>query len=480
MPAPHPFALAAGLLLAAGGCSGASGGGASAGERPKRTVLIDTYDDAAVGKETARDVEAEIGVLDDPALTAYVEGIGRKLLRGVPRRGFSYQFRVVDQSEPNAFALPGGYIFLSRGLLTAANSEDELANVIGHEISHAALRHAAAQQEIARRGGALASPWTRATNLAAYSRDMERTADRNGQRLAAAAGYDPQGMADFLDTLGQLERLSAGRSRPRSFFDTHPGSRERAAVNAARARELRWRRDPSLGDTRASHLRRIDGVAVGERPEAGVFEGSRFVHPALGFQIRFPDGWRTSNTNRAVGAISPRGDAVIHLMADLPPGDPRAAGEAFVEKTRQDAPVRVKDSGPVQIGSIPAWRMSLQGSGRGGSLAALVTFIPFREATWRVTGVSPALSADRYRGRMLSTARSFRPLSVSAARAVRTTRLRVVQARRGETLARLGERTGNAWDPARTAIQNGLLPNHRFAGGESVKIARVESYRSEP
>ena len=114
----------------------------------KRTVLMTEYDDARVGRESAQDVKAELGVLEDAALAAYVDGIGRKLLRGVPRRGFDYQFYVVDMVEPNAFALPGGYIFVSRGLLALANSEDELACVIGHEITHAARRHAAAQQAL--------------------------------------------------------------------------------------------------------------------------------------------------------------------------------------------------------------------------------------------------------------------------------------------------------------------------------------------
>ena len=198
-------------------------------EKKKRNILLTEYDDARVGAEASRDVEAEIGLLDDPELDAYVSQIGRRLLRGVPRRSFHYQFSIVDQFEPNAFALPGGYIFISRGLLALANSEDELANVIGHEITHAALRHSAARQDIERGGNPLSMGWVRAANLAAYGRDMERTADREGQKLAAAAGYDPMGMSTFLGNLGQMERLRIGHTRMPSFFDTHPGSRGRAA-----------------------------------------------------------------------------------------------------------------------------------------------------------------------------------------------------------------------------------------------------------
>jgi predicted Zn-dependent protease len=417
-----------------------------------------------------------MGLLDDPKLDAYLNELGRKLLRGVPRRSFHYQFSVVDQFEPNAFALPGGYIFISRGLLVLANSEDELANVIGHEITHAARRHSAAQQELQRRQNPLSMGWLRAANLASYGRDMEREADRGGQMLAAAAGYDPMGMSTFLRDMGQMERLLIGHARLPTFLDTHPGAQERAAANAARASEIRWKRDPTLGDTRASLLHRIDGLAVGQRPEAGIFEGDRFLHPDMDFYVRFPHGWRTSNTNQAVGAMSPRGDAVVFLTADQPAGDPKAVAEAYVAKESEEQPIEVKESEPVKIGQLDAWRMRLRGSSRAGSLSIHVTFVPYRGATWRITGMSPARVEQQYSGRILSTARSFRPLSQRERSSVQSMRLRVVTARPGEDVAALGRRTGNAWDPSRTAVYNGLFADHLFEGGELVKIAHVEPY----
>lgn len=465
------LACAAALVFAA--CSSSP---KQSGQKKKRTVLLTEYDDARVGAEASRDVEAEIGLLDDPELDAYVNEIGKKLLRGVPRRSFHYQFSIVDQFEPNAFALPGGYIFISRGLLALANSEDELANLIGHEIVHAARRHASARQEVERGGNPLSMPWVRAANLAAYGRDMERTADRGGQMLAAAAGYDPMGMSTFLGNLGQMERLRIGHTRMPSFFDTHPGSRGRAASNAARAHEIRWKRDPALGDTHLSYLRRIEGLTLGERPEAGVFEGDLFLHPDLDFQISFPAGWQTSNSNRAVGAVAPRGDAVVFLTADLPDGDPKTVAEAFAEKTKRESGVEVKKSQPIKIGRLDAWRMQLE----GGRMVANVTFIPYGGMTWRITGFSRSDVAKRYLPQTLNTARSFRPLTEEQRKSIEITRLSLVEARAGEDLVALGSRTGNAWDPSRTAVLNGIFANHRFEGGELVKIARVEPYSPKP
>jgi predicted Zn-dependent protease len=356
------------------------------------------------------------------------------------------------------------------------NDEDELANVIGHEITHSARRHAGAQQQLAQRGSPLVMPLLRVGKLSAYARDMERDADRRGQHLAAAAGYDPMGMSTFLVSLERGERLLLGHPRVPTFFDTHPSSQERAAANAIRASELRWKRDPALGDTRASHLRRVDGLDLGERPQGGIFQKERFLHPDLDFQVRFPQGWETSNTNRAVGARSPRGDAIVFLTAGLPAGEPRVVAEGFVEENRERYRFTVKDSRPVKIGGRDAWRIQLEVSSPSGLLVAYVAFIPYRDSTWRITGVSPSLVAQKYQGRILNTMRTFRPLTEEQRRSIRATRLRVVTAQPDESLPELSRRTGNVWDSSQTALGNGLMRSHRFKGGELVKIARAEPY----
>jgi len=452
-------------------------GAAAAADRKKRDVLLSETDDARVGREAAKTIPAQMGLYEDPELEDYVNKLGQRLLRGVPRMGFDYQFKIVDQSEPNAFALPGGYIFFSRGLLALANSEDELANVMGHEIIHSAHRHAAMQQALIGTGP-LSMPWSRAANMAAYGRDMERDADKGGQILAAAAGYDPMGMSTFMRQLAQLDRIRIGTMRYARFTDTHPGAGERAAVNAARSREVRRRSVPSLGDTKTSYLHRLEGLPVGPRPEGGVFDGDRFLQPDMDFQLRFPPGWHVSNTTQAVGAVSPKRDAMIFLMADQPEGNPEQAAADFVIKTSQDTPVDVVKSGPVKVGHIEAWRIQLEGSGRARGVTATVTFIPYRGATFRITGVARSAAARTYTGRMLSTMRSFRPLTEEERAKITGMRLHLVTARAGESLEELGQRSGSAWNIAMIAAYNGLFTTHRFEGGELVKTTRVEPYRS--
>jgi len=466
---------ASAVTLALVVCSGSAG----SEERNKRDILLSESDDARIGREAAKAVPAEMGRYENPALEDYVNKLGQRLLRGVPRMGFSYQFKIVDQFEPNAFALPGGYIFISRGLLALANSEDELACVMGHEIIHAAHRHAAMQQSLAG-AGPLAMPWIRAANMAAYGRDMERDADKGGQMLAAAAGYDPMGMSSFMRQLDQLERIRIGGVRQASFFDTHPGTGERASVNAARAHEIRRKNVPGLGDTRSSYLRRLEGLPVGPRPEGGVFDDDRFLQPDMDFQVRFPPGWNVSNSTRAVGAVSPKRDAMIYLVADQPFGDPEHSAEDFMVETTREVPVDIVRSGPVKIGQIDAWRLELEGSGRARGVAASVTFIPYRDATFRITGVSPSIAAKAYTGRMLSTTRSFRPLTEADRAKITETQIQLVTARAGESLEELARRSGDTWNIAMTAAYNGVFTTHRFKGGELVKTARTEPYRSQP
>jgi predicted Zn-dependent protease len=214
----------------------------------------------------------------------------------------------------------------------------------------------------------------------------------------------------------------------------------------------------------------VEGLALGPRPEGGVFEGTLFLHPELGFQIRFPDGWRLQNSPRAVGAMSPHRDAIVYLTADMPPGGLQEAAESFVTRELQGR-ARVRDSQPVKLGSLDAWRLEATTPSAAGSTDVLSTFFTFRDATWRITGLAPSGVAERHRGRILATSRSFRPIDREQAARIAPTRLQVVTARAGEDIETLSTRTGNTWSAVRTAVLNGLESHHRFVDGDPVKIA---------
>jgi len=209
--------------------------------------------DRKTGAKASKDLEANDGLYDDPKLTAYVNDTGQQVVRQVSDRQYDFQFHIIDQPVANALSLPGGYVYVTRGLLALTNSQDELACVLGHETTHVIKRHVAQRMEAATVPGIFALPGALvgtvsptvgdllaapargvgALFLAGYSRDQEREADRIGQELAARAGFDPHAMPEFLDRLGQSESLTTNPHDPRipSILQTHPQTPERVTAS---------------------------------------------------------------------------------------------------------------------------------------------------------------------------------------------------------------------------------------------------------
>ena len=449
---------------------------APASEKPRRVILATEYDDQRVGDEAASAVEAEMGLLDEPRITQLVQEIGKRLVRFAPSRSFEYEFYVVDQEMPNAFALPGGHIYVSRGLIALANSEDELACVIGHEITHSAARHAAAMQAHMRTLNPLSMGYLRAAQLASYSRDQERDADRGGQEMAARAGYDPMGMPDFLRHLDGVERFYTGWSRLPSFFSTHPTTPERTATAVNRAHTIEWTRVPGITKDREGFLKRIEGTTMGVNPAEGVFEGTRFLHPDLGFSIHFPEEWEVVNSRQAVGAYSPVGDAQVVLTMAGRGDDPKRAADLFLEHRGAELGIEVRRALSLTLGDLRAYRIEAVGASRAGRMAGQITWIAFEGLIFQITGLAPARVADRYEGRLRSVARSFRAITEGERDAVEIVRLRLVRAQGGETLGEFLPDTENSIPASLAAVANGMVLDETLAAGQVVKIGVAERY----
>jgi len=445
--------------------------------------------EAELGAQAAKEVEQKIGLVDDPQLTAYVEAIGQRLAAHSPRRDVVYRFAVADMEEPNAFALPGGWIYVSRGLLVISGSEAELANVIGHEIGHVAARHAASREARGLGAGLLSvvgSVVAGATLgagvgqgvgqlfqlagaglIASYSRGQEREADDVGQRLAAAAGWDPAAMPHFLKTLERNTEQGDGDPRMPTFLSSHPVTSERIENTRRLAGSLAVVSEPPIAASRAAFLGKLDGLLIGPDPAEGVFRGTRFLHPGLGLAIDFPAGWKTANGRSAVGASAPEKDAVILLEAQERGADPAAAAARFAQANR----IELRDAESVRIGGDRAYRGWAVVETRDGQVGLDLTWIAHPAAIFRIAGMSPPSRFPGYAPAFARTAGSFRRLSESERASIRELRLRVVRARAGEQIAALSRRTGNAWTPEETAAANGLPLGAPLAEGEPVKIA---------
>jgi predicted Zn-dependent protease len=393
--------------------------------------------------------------------------------------------------EANAFALPGGWVYVSRGLLALANSEDELANVIGHEIGHVAARHAAQRETRATSVGVLSALGTLAAAalggpeaarmvgqlgqvagaglIASYSRDQERQADLLGQQMVGQTGWDPLALASFLNTLEREGALRGqGATRRPSFLDSHPGAGERAAVALRRAPEMdRGKRAP-IARSHAQFLHRIEGVRVGPDPREGVFRDERFLHPGLDFALDFPRGWRTQNAKQAVGAMAPQRDAVVVLEPQGPREEPQTAARRWLAANQG---VRIVESGPARVGGWPAYRALAEGRTQQGTAVLALTWIAHPKGTFRLTGMTAPSAWRAYAPAFERVADSMRPLTANERRGITGLRLAIAQARQGESLAQLGERTGNGWSVDETALANALPRDARLESGRLVKIA---------
>jgi predicted Zn-dependent protease len=325
----HVVLAALALLLAACSVNPATGDRSF-------TAFMSPTDELRVGREQHPKILKEFGgAYDHARATSYVNGVGQQLGRRSDLPNLKYTFTVLDSDVINAFALPGGYVYISRGLLALANTEAELAGVLAHEIGHVTARHSAQRYSssvVAGLGTALLGivvggdvaqlgQQGAAVYLQGYSRDQEFEADKLGVRYLARAGYETGSMASFLSSLkaySELEAKTSGLPDPASRYNilsTHPrtGDRVAAAVKAAQTTAVA---NPRVGNI--DHLNAIEGIVFGDSASQGFVRGRVFAHKDLGFSFEVPEGFRLANGTRQVVARGPNKSSIL-FNADTKP-----------------------------------------------------------------------------------------------------------------------------------------------------------------
>ncbi len=299
-------------------------------------VLMSEDQEIAIGRKTHPDVLQAYGEYPDGALQSYVQEVGAKLAARSHRSNLVYRFTVLDSREVNAFALPGGYIYITRGLLAYLNSEAELAAVLGHEIGHVTARHAVRQHSAAAATGVVGIIIAAGTGVEGtqdlanvlgtaivrgYGREHELDADRLGAEYLARAGYDPTAMLDVIGVLKDQESFEIQRAReeerePRVYhglFSTHPDNDKRLQEVVGRANSLRTA--TAVRVNREGFLRRLEGLVFGDSEREGIRRGSSFYHKELGFALHFPKGWRIDNRPDRLLAQPASADALLQMTA---------------------------------------------------------------------------------------------------------------------------------------------------------------------
>jgi predicted Zn-dependent protease len=481
MPKPlNPSSAAIGLAVV---MLVASAQGQLLGPSPQR--------DIEQGAEVAKLVEQQIGLCSLPETQAYLQQVGERLAAaaGDPRWRFSFQ--IVDQEEPNAFAIPGGGIYVSRGLLILTEREDELAGVLAHEIAHVTQRHSARQQRKSILPGLLSLPgrvvggvvsedlgalinapvdvvggaW-----LSRYSRSQESEADRIGIRTAAQAGYDPTALADILVRLERDAASQTGQERRFSIFDSHPMTETRLRDIRRRATSLTPAAEPRIAPDPAALFAKLDGIWCGEDPRTGIFRKDQLLQPTIGFTITFPSGWKHRNTPQYVISTHPRQEAMLLLGIAGPAADPAATGEKFIRQMRAKARIEPETTRSASLGDFPVFIATyVDRSGRAPTYLHFA-WVAMAGNTYQLIGLAP----EKHWETLRNAALTLRPLTPAERASVTGKRLRIATAHRGERLETLAARTGNAWPPVYTALVNELNAEAELQEGQLIKIAHIE------
>ncbi|WP_298951838.1 M48 family metalloprotease [uncultured Methylobacterium sp.] len=412
-----------------------------------------------------------------PAALRLLTEVTDRLVRATERPDETYAVTLLDSPVPNAFALPNGHLYATRGLLALASDTSELAAVLAHEIAHVTLRHASARTEMALRSelvskvvaDVLKDPSTGAQLqdqsrfvLARFSRAQEFEADQAGVRTLARAGYDPFGASRFLTALNRATALragGAGGAEP-DLLATHPGTPERIVQVTQAARRIGA---PGLGaDDRARYLAAIDGIAYGDNPADGMIRGHRFIHPRLGIAFEAPEGFSLDNTARAVLGSTPEGSR--RLLFDAVETNPGQGLEEVLKATWNDA-IETDSFENRMVNGFPAVTAVSRGKEWFFRLAAIrVGTNTFR----MIMAAKGSVDPESAFGRWLASLAAVGP---EEARALRPLRLQVVTAGPGDTAEDFARRMVVPDRPLeRFQALNGLERGSRVRPGQSYKL----------
>jgi predicted Zn-dependent protease len=444
----------------------------------RELALISEAQEIQMGQQGAAEVQQSIGLLPDQALQDYLQRIGAALAAKSERPNLQWTFRAVDDPSPNAFALPGGYIFVTRGMLNLMDSEAELAGVLGHEIGHVTARHTVQQlsrQQVAQLGlgiGAILSPTVAQLGQVAgqglqllflkYGRDDERQADELGFKYSLDGNYDVREFADIFESLQRFGDASKQSPIP-AWMSTHPDPGERVQTAEKRVAALdRNLQGAKLGEE--EFLQRINGLVYGENPRNGFFRSGVFYHPDMRFRLAFPSGWQAQNTLQAVVAVSPQQDAILQLTL-AQGGSPETAARQFLAQQG----IQPGQAAQQSVNGVPAVASYFQAQTEQGVIQGLVAFFGHGGQTYQVLAYAPGQRFGAYDQLFRQVLGSFAPLTDPAILGVQPNVVRVVRVDRAESLGAFAQRTGAVVPTTELAILNQvegagtMLPAGSFA-----------------
>jgi len=387
----------------------------------KQIVLMSEAQEVAMGQQADPEIVSFFGLYEDPQLQEFITATGNEMAAISHRPKLAYEFKIVDSPVINAFAVPGGFVYFTRGIMAHFNNEAEFAGVLGHEIGHVTARHSVIQQRNQLFGqlgllagvllvpqlGEFTEPLSQGMQLALlkFGRDAERQSDKLGVDYSSQIGYDATEMASFFETL-ERQQEDSGSSEVPPFLSTHPSPDERNTTVEKLAMD--WQQKSEMTEfkiNRDSYLRKIDGLIVGEDPKQGFVENSTFYHPVLKIQFPIPTSWKHQNTPQQFQMAPIEGDAVMILT--LAQGATlEDATNALLEKYS----LTLVESKKETINGMPAVTMVAEQKQEATTTRVLSSLIQFEGNIFSLMGVSDLSKFGSYEPVFLNTIRNFKEL----------------------------------------------------------------------
>jgi predicted Zn-dependent protease len=448
----------------------------------RELMLMSSADELAMGQQTDPQILQTYGKYEDADLARYVNALGKRLGALSHQPNLAYTIQVLDSPVVNAFAVPGGYVYLTRGILAYLNDEAELAGVVAHEIGHIAARHSAQQYSKTQfaqlglgLGSAVSKTFRKYAGIAqtgvgllflSFSRSDEREADALGVEYSAKGGYDSNHMANLFVS---LERLNPGESQGGlpGWFSTHPNPENRIA--AIQRDTQVWRdkiQQTRFEVNRDQYLSQIDGIVFGEDPRQGYVEGNVFYHPELRFQFPVPAGWKVNNTASQVQMFNQDQSAVI-LFSTAPEQTPSAAADAFVKESK----AVVAKSESTKVNGMQARRIISDVTTEQGVIRVMSTFIQKGQTVYAFLGYTEQARFDGYSSVFDQTMGRFNNLTDSSKINVKADRLDIRRTTSQGSLSQaLGKFGGSSAKLEDLAILNGMKLDDAVPGNTILKF----------
>jgi len=447
----------------------------------RELMLLSRGQELALGKQTDQEILNTYGFYKDENLNLYINEIGRRIGSLSHQPDLEYSFKILDSAVVNAFAVPGGFVYTTRGILVYLNDEAELTGVLGHEVGHVAARHSAqlySRVQLAQIGlgvGAVLSKTVRqyagvaeaglSLLFLSFSRDNERQADDLGVLYSSKAGYDGQRMSNLFVTLQRLNPGEGQNGLP-SWLSTHPDPPDR--IEAIKKAASEWQAanpDVKVSVNRDQYLRNLEGLIFGEDPRQGYVEGQVFYHPELRFQFPVPANWKLNNTPSQVQMVAKENDGAM-LLSIASEKTPAAAAEAFISATK----AVLIEQGDEKIGGFLARRLLFDVTTDQGQIRGLACFIQKDEYVYFFLGYATPARFSVYSAVFNQSMKGFKELSDVSKINVKPERLTIKKITTSKTLGQALQEMGVPQNRLKElAILNGMELEDKVPAGTLIK-----------